>query len=186
MDKKKQWVKIQRSIIDNWVYKQKPFDKCHAWLDLILLAEYKTEKKMWRGSLTEFKRGDVCLSIEKLAERWGWSRNKVRHFLAQLEGDEMVHLNAHQRRTTITLVNYGLYQNKGTSDGTPKGTSKGTSESTVKRTSEGTYLKNIKEDKENIEEGAARNSSNSTDEPSDFLDGFVPMTDEEWEALPDV
>ena len=168
---KEGWIKLQRTIEDNWVYNQKPFDKCHAWIDLLLLAEHKTHKKMWRGSMTDFKRGDVCMSIERLAERWGWSRKKVRHFLEQLEGDEMVHLNAHQTRTTITLVNYGFYQGKGTSDGTPKRTPKDTSDGTVKRTSKGTsedtYLKNdknVKEYKEIKEENPASQSENEDDD----------------------
>ena len=77
----------------------------------------------------------------------------MRHFLEQLEGDGMVHLKAHRNRTVITLVNYSVYQDKGTSKGTSEGTSKDTSDGTSEVTSEGTYLKNVKNDKEekNIE-----------------------------------
>ena len=151
---KEGWIKLQRTIEDNWVYNQKPFDKCHAWIDLLLLAEHKTHKKMWRGSMTDFKRGDVCMSIERLAERWGWSRKKVRHFLEQLEGDEMVHLNAHQTRTTITLVNYGFYQGYNGTQGTLKERSGNTEGTPKERPGNQTiHYKDITEGIENNEEG---------------------------------
>lgn len=148
----KGWIKLNRQITEHWIWKNHEY--AFAWIDLLLLAEHKTHKSMWRGNITDFKRGDVCLSITKLGERWGWSRNKVRHFLGQLEDDGMIHLNAHQTRTTITIVNYGLFQDKGTSDGTSKRTPKSTTERTSDRTSEGTYLKNVKNDKEDKEKAS--------------------------------
>lgn len=151
----KGWIKLHRSIMDNELYMIKPFDKCRAWIDLLLLAEHKTHKGMWRGNMVEFRRGDVCISIQALSVRWGWSRKKTAHFLEQLEGMGMVHLNAHRKRTTITIIKWASYQDRGTSDGTSKRTSKDTTEGTSKDTSEGTYLKNGKNDKENKEEPAA-------------------------------
>lgn len=144
----KGWIKLHRSIMDNDFYMTKPFSKGQAWIDLLLLAEHKSHKKMWRGSMVEFRRGDVNLSITKLADRWGWSRKKTAHYLAQLEGAEMIHLNAHRNRTTITIIKWASYQGKGTTDGTSDGTSKDTTEGTSKGTSKGTYLKNVKNDKE--------------------------------------
>ena len=158
----KGWIKLNRQITENWIWQNHEY--AYAWIDMLLIAEHKTHKSIWRGNITEFKRGDVCLSIKKLAERWGWSRKKVRHFLEQLEGDGMVHLNAHQMRTTITIVNYGFFQDKGTSDGTPKRTPKGTSDGTPKGTSEGTYLKNDKNDKEVQEDEPAALSDERTPE----------------------
>ena len=165
---KEGWIKLYRKIEDNWVYKAKPFDKFHAWMDMLLIAERTTHKSMWRGSAATFKRGDVCLSIERLAERWGWSRKKTRHFLEQLESDGMVKVNAHQNRTTVTIVNYGFYQDKGTPKGTPKGTSKDTSDGIVKGTSEDTsedtYYKNIKEDIEEEKKKEEPSADFSSDE----------------------
>lgn len=163
----KGWIKLNRQITENWIWQNHEY--AYAWIDMLLIAEHKTHKSIWRGNITEFKRGDVCLSIKKLAERWGWSRKKVRHFLEQLEGDGMVHLNAHQMRTTITIVNYGFFQDKGTSDGTPKRTPKGTSDGTPKGTSEGTYLKNDKNDKEVQEDEPAA----LDDDPYDSDDPYA-------------
>ena len=135
----KGWIKLNRQIMDHWLWENHEY--AFAWIDLLLLAEYKTHKKMWRGNITEFRRGNVYYSIQKLGERWGWSRKKVKHFLEQLEEDQMVHIKAHPKGTTITIVNYEFFQDKGTAEGTPKGTSEGT----PKGTPEGTYLKNNKE-----------------------------------------
>lgn len=146
----KGWIKLNRQITENWIWQNHEY--AFAWIDMLLIAEHKTHKSIWRGNITEFRRGDVCLSISKLAERWGWSRKKVKHFLEQLESDEMVHLNAHPKRTTITIVNYGFFQDKGTADGTPKRTPKDTANGTSEGTPEGTYLKNNKNNKEDKKE----------------------------------
>ena len=81
------------------------------------------------------------MSIQKLGERWGWSRKKTKHFLEQLEEDQMVIVKAHPKGTTITIVNYDFFQDRGTTEGTAKGTAQGI----AKGTPEGTYLKNNKE-----------------------------------------
>ncbi len=168
----KGWIKLNRKIQEHWVWENP--ERLKAWVDLLLLAEHKTHRKMWRGNITEFKRGDVCMSISKLAERWGWSRKKTKHFLEQLEEDEMVQLNAHRNRTTITIVNYAFYQSRGTTDGTSKGTSKDTTDGTSKDTSEGTYLKNEKNVKEEKEKPAALPSE------EDQEDDYDPEDDGPW------
>lgn len=152
------WIKLDRKIVKHWIWKNP--ERLKAWLDLLVLAEYKTHKEMWRGKLTEFKRGDVCWSIEKLAERWDWSWKKVRRFLDQLEEDEMVQVNAHRNRTTITIIKYEFYQGGGVTDGTSErpsnsttdGTSNDTTEDTSNDTSNDTYLKNINNSIKNTQE----------------------------------
>lgn len=147
----KGWVKIDRSLADHWLYNDKPFNKSMAWIDLIILADHKTHITMWRGNPTEFKRGDVNISISELAERWGWDRRKVKRFLKCLEDGSMVVLKVTRKRTIIKLVNYGIYQDKRTTNGTTDGTRDGTSDGTT----DGTYLRIIKNNKEQKEEPSA-------------------------------
>lgn len=179
----KGWIKLYRSITDNGIYSVKPFDKCHAWIDLLLLAEHKTHKKIWRGKMTEFKRGDVCLSIERLAERWGWSRGKVERFLSNLNDEEMVSLNVHRNRTVITIVKYDDFQNQQTSERTSKRTSNKQSERTSNEQSNDEYLKNVKNDKEekNIEAPAEPKDpiEKELDYLYDLLDS-LPLDSEEY------
>ena len=136
----KGWIKLNRQIMDHWVYQDKPFNRSMAWIDLLLLADHKTHKSLWRGRLTEFKRGDVNLSMTELGRRWGWSRKKVKNFINDIESDRMVALKGTVYRTVITIVKYDDFQVQGTVEGTVEEQQKNN-----RRTSEGTYLKNNKE-----------------------------------------
>ena len=113
------WFKIQREIEDHWIWKSdEPFDKRSAWIDLIMLANYKDRRTMDGESVVLRKRGDVNYSMLWLAKRWKWDRRKVKRFLMALERDGMVSLNSTSHGTTITIENYAKHQDSGTTDGT--------------------------------------------------------------------
>lgn len=119
------WIKIDRNIQNHWLWKDKPFSKGQAWVDLILLANHQDGEFVSGSSKVEGKRGTVYRSVLFLADRWGWERKKVKRFLNVLEMDGMLTQNATTHGTTITLVNYGKYQNyraaKRATDGQPMG-----------------------------------------------------------------
>lgn len=123
MDKSKGWVAIYRSLMDHWLFSDKPFCFTAAFLDLVMLANYKDKKTVSRGELVDCERGCVNLSMKILAERWGWGRNKVRTFLDKLESDGMVELDITPRRTVIKITNYDVYQSKAAMVLTPTGAS---------------------------------------------------------------
>lgn len=99
--------------MDHWVWQDRPVSKGQAWVDLIMLANYKSKKFSYKDSIIEGKRGTVYRSISYLAERWGWSRDKATRFLRQLEADGMVQMNATTHQTTISIVNYEVFQGVG-------------------------------------------------------------------------
>lgn len=171
------WIKLNRSIQDHWLYEDKPFNKTMAWIDLILIADYKTQKKMWRGNQVTFKRGDVNKSISALAVRWGWSRGRVKRFLKMLETDNMIKINATTNRTTITLINYGVFQDKRSTDKSTVDTTEQTSDGTTG----GTHLKNIKKDKEN-----KKGASSLPEEAPAPEEEEEEITDEMFEAMEDI
>ena len=103
------WIPVYRQIQENWMWKEKPFSKGQAWIDLIMLANYEDKKMPYKGEIITCERGTVNLSISVLAERWGWGREKTRRFLKLLESDKMVTVNATKHRTTITIENYAIY-----------------------------------------------------------------------------
>lgn len=195
----KGWIKLSRGIKDNLVWQDKPFSKGQAWIDLLLSVNHADKTILISGNARKIKKGQCWTSEKKLAERWGWSRNKVRHFLNLLKVQGMVTTESTSNGTALTIVNWGKYQDKGPAKDTTKGTAEGTAESTT----EGTQTRNKKNEKEN-KEGAPPISGESaapkeekervevipgyTQEELDenFLDGFIPMTEEEWNALPDV
>ena len=119
------WIKLSRGLEDHWLWNDKPFSKGQAWIDLLFLANHKDEKFVFRGKLITGKRGCVYRSISFLSERWGWDRKKTVTFLKLLESDGMVTTDSTTHGTTVTIVNYGKYQNLGSTDGTTDGTSNG-------------------------------------------------------------
>lgn len=126
----KGYISINRSIEDNWLWKEKPFSKGQAWIDLILLANHADVKKPYGDSITIFQKGSVYRPISSLAERWGWDRKKVKRFLDVLQSDQMVTVDSTRGGTTITLINYGKYQGQGSTNGTTYGTTDGTTHGT--------------------------------------------------------
>lgn len=140
------WIKLHRKIEDNPLFQDKPFCKTMAWIDLLLLANHETKDFLdRRGNVIQGKQGTVYRSIHFLSERWGWSKNKVNHFLNQLVKMEMIEKKSSTQGTTLTIVNYGDYQKQGSTKGATQGTPEGHPEDT-QGTPEDTYKKNIKKD----------------------------------------
>ena len=114
------------------MWQDKPFSKGQAWTDILLLANHEDDKAYFRDSVYDVKRGQHITSELKLAESWGWSRNKVRKFLDDLKKEQMIELKKDKRKTTITVVNYDSYQNNKTTKGTTESTTYETTESQQK------------------------------------------------------
>lgn len=162
------WIKVDRKLFDHWIWDDKPFSKGQAWIDLIGLANYRDEKTIYMGEVITCKRGTVYRSISFLARRWGWSRDKTTRFLRALESDSMLRIKTTTNRTTITIENYGKFQNApATNNATDKATDKATSRQRADR--ERRSIKNIKENKEEY-----RPSDSPEDEGN-------PWPDDVWE-----
>lgn len=104
------WILLHRQIQDSWIWKDKPFSKGQAWVDLLLLANHKERKILLSGELKVIQRGQFHTSLRKLADRWGWDFKTVKKFLDLLETDGMITQECNTKGNTITLVNYGVYQ----------------------------------------------------------------------------
>jgi hypothetical protein len=123
------------------------------------------------------EQGTVYRSVLFLGERWGWSRDKVNHFLKQLEIMKMIHKNSTTQGTTITIVNYGDYQKKAATD---QSTQKQPTDSppTARKQPADTY-KNNKELYKNEEEDNTPLRGQYFDDPNDprndvkLLDQFL-------------
>lgn len=145
---KNSYIKLWRSVFECEIFQGESFDKFHAWVWLISHANYKDEKRLFKGQLITIKRGQLVTSMEALAKEWGWSRNKVLRYTEMLKNDGMIAKNGTPYGTTITIEKYELYQGQRTTNGTPDGTADGTPD--------GTHLKNIKKYKEPQERAHAR------------------------------
>ena len=103
-------------MFDNPLWTCEPFDRAHAWIDLIGLAAYKDGYFMKRGNQIEQPRGWVCVSQKGLADRWRWSVGKVDRFLKFLENEKQIVIDVSHVTTRLQIVNYDQYQYKRKTD----------------------------------------------------------------------
>ena len=73
---------IWRSIQDNPLWKEKPFSRGQAWVDLIMMAQHSDGDihLFKKGFIIEAKRGDVLYGLDFLMKRWGWGKGRVIRF----------------------------------------------------------------------------------------------------------
>ena len=174
----KGWIKLHRELTDHWLWEERPFDKKSAWIDLLLMANHEEKKVLLGNEVVEVERGGIITSELKLADRWGWSRTKVRHFLEILESDSMIVVKKDSKKTAINLVNFSNFQNFDSEKDNEK-TSKEHQEN-IKKTSKehqkdtNNNVKNYKNEKnvKNVKKYI------SADAPEDFfpLDGKLDRT----------
>lgn len=144
------WIKLHRQIQDNdmWDSQDEPFDKRSAWIDLLLLANHRDKETSFGNQIITVKAGQKITSLVKLAERWNWSRDKVRRFLDTLERLGMLVRKSDNKKTLITIVNYCIYQGNDEDDKTADKTANNTTNKTANNTQ--TRNKECKEEKKNI------------------------------------
>jgi len=105
------WVKLYRKIRLNLLYtEERMFSKFEAWIDLLLSASHKDTKVSQGSDVVECPKGSFVTSIRKLSDRWGWSKTKVVTFCERLEKEQMITFVPEERRTIISIVNWGVYQ----------------------------------------------------------------------------
>lgn len=141
------YIKLYRKCLENEFFLEKPFDRWRAFEYLLISARYKPSRVILKGQVIELEAGQLIVSEKKLAEKWDWSRGKVRRFLSLLESLQMIQVNGTAYGTLVTIENYTKYQCDGTSDGTTDSTSDSTTDSTSDGTSDGTHIKKDKKDK---------------------------------------
>jgi len=105
------WIKLYRQLTENDLWLLEPFTKGQAWVDLLLLANHKPSMMTIKnGKIISLERGDCGISILGLADRWQWSREKVKRFLSTLESKKQVSKKEVENRIIITILNYDTYQ----------------------------------------------------------------------------
>lgn len=153
------WIKLYRSIQSHWLWEsEKPFDKRSAWIDILLLANHDDNKAFFDNEIVFVKRGEHITSEPKLAERWGWSRTKVRNFLNLLEKDGMIENKKEGRkRTRLIVLNYNDYQGLENNEKTNNDTTVGQEEDRTKT-------------REEQEENINKNEKNEKNEKNVYKD----------------
>ena len=112
------YIKLYRQIMDNPFWQDKPFSRGQAWIDLLMLANWGDSKVLDGSEIVTLHRGELVCSQMYLADRWGWSRKKVKGFLEVLQREHMGSVKGTSKGTTLTIENYSKYQDEGTAEGT--------------------------------------------------------------------
>lgn len=110
------WIKIHRNITENPMCFSEPFTRMQAWIDLLLVANYRDSVIYVRGNKVDVKRGQIAKSQDFFATRWKWSRGKVIRFLDELQKCGQIVQQKSNVITLISVVNYEYYQQDGTTD----------------------------------------------------------------------
>ena len=163
------WVSIHRQLQNHWVWNDKPFSYGQAWIDIILLANHSENKFPLGKEIITIDEGSFITSELKLMDRWGWSKAKVRRFLTLLENDSMIVRKTDTKKTTITVVNYGTFQESETTKRPKKDRKKTDSRP--------------KKDTNNNDNNVNNNNNDNKDIYGEFSN--VKLSDEELQKLKD-
>ncbi len=117
---KEGWIALHRRLLDCelWINDEdEPFDKRSAWIDLLLRCNHHDKQIIFDNAPMTVGRGQLVTSVRKLAERWGWGKNKVLAYLRLLETLNMIERVSDSRKTVLTIVKYDVYQLQEDSNG---------------------------------------------------------------------
>lgn len=120
------YVRAYRSRFDHPLFEDQPYCKIAAWDWLIAAACWKPQLFDIRGKTVELKRGQLCVTVRQLADKWKWPKTLVERFLKRLKIETMIETESGTGRTIITICNYERYQFDPEADGTAQGTPDGT------------------------------------------------------------
>jgi len=102
------YIKIHRSLKE-W-YGSKSPARMSLWIHLLLLANHKPKKWLFKGNLYEVKRGQLITSRVNLADITGISQSYVEKILKELKKQGQIKQQTSSRSRLITIVNYDSYQ----------------------------------------------------------------------------
>ena len=139
----KGYILLHRQIWDDEIWKSKePFDLRSAWIDLLMMANHADNESVKGKSVITIKRGQLLTSYDHLAKRWRWSKGKVRRTIELMVKLNMVHADSTTNGTTLTLVNYDVFQNQRHTNGITNSTTNGTTNDTTNGTLTNNVIKN--------------------------------------------
>lgn len=121
------YISLNREIRDHPIWTSEPFTKGQAWVDLLMMVNYKDNYVLIKNKNILIKRGQRLTTEAHLAKTWKWSRGKVQRFLAYLENESMISTTTSKSiGTTITITNYNKWQDNRTTDDTTNRTTNNT------------------------------------------------------------
>ncbi len=141
------WIRLYRSMLDNDLWRERRvFSRAEAWLDLLLTTNFADRKIMIAGQRITVKAGQNLNTTKYWADRWGWSRGKVKKFLDDLKEDQTINYETTSKYTLVTILKWGFYQNQETTEQHQTDNKKTSKQHQTDTTKECKELKNVKND----------------------------------------
>lgn len=106
LHEKKGFIALQRKVLEWEWYNDIPTKT--LFIHILLKANFKDKK--WQGHLV--KRGELITGRKQLSQETGLSEQQTKTALKKLQSTNEITIKATNRFSIITLVNYGLYQDK--------------------------------------------------------------------------
>lgn len=172
------WIKLDRKLLDSDIWNRKPFSWGQAWVDLLLLASHEDHDIIIGSEIVHCKRGDVIRSQAWFADRWGWSRAQVRHFLTTNKVANRVAIFTTNKKTVIHIEKYAFYQGQQPTKRPINNQQSSQQKDTYKKYKEIKEVEEVdaraREDERKTESGA--NVNNRTDTTTSAPHLFLPPT----------
>jgi hypothetical protein len=106
------WCKFERGWLDSEMFEGAPYDERSAWAWMIGEANWEDGFKGINGQRIALKRGQFTASIRFMADKFGWSTNRVLRFIQILKKWHSVETATETGQTIVTVVNYSKYQDE--------------------------------------------------------------------------
>lgn len=108
MKQKQGWIKLPREIMNHWLWLDAR--KLQMWIAMVFMAQYEARKTVMVDNVeVTLYRGDFFMSLRKLAQRLGCSKNTLQTFLRVLESQGMISRITMHKITIISILDFDLY-----------------------------------------------------------------------------
>ncbi|MBK0398534.1 hypothetical protein H0I76_04990 [Limibaculum sp. M0105] len=102
---------VHRSIWTHAAFRDSSFSEREAWVWILSEAAWRPVTVRSGRVVVDLERGQLCHSLRFMADRWGWSKDRVRRFLTRLENRDMIATQTATGQLVIDVRNYDKFQN---------------------------------------------------------------------------
>lgn len=101
---------VDRGIFYDWTADDKPWCALVVWVYIISRGQYQDTAVTYHGREFKLMRGQCILSEAHLCRMSGWTRKRLRVFLARCQKENQIALVSTPMGTVFTIVNYDKWQ----------------------------------------------------------------------------
>lgn len=104
------WICLHRKLLDNPICERA--DYLAVWVHLLLMANHKETTFIWNNKKQTLKAGQLLTGLKVLSEKTRVPQSSVYRILKYLENEKQIEQQKTTKYTVITIVNWGMYQEK--------------------------------------------------------------------------